>query len=73
MPQSGGLNGWVGGCAVFPEERGFLQPLGIPRNRDPGTARAGISFLLCQFPGLVGAFGVAVGADWHRFICQACL
>lgn len=40
---------------------------------DPGVARAGISFLLCQFLGLVGALGVAVGADWHRFICWACL
>lgn len=40
---------------------------------DPGVARAGISFLLCQFLGLVGALGAAVGADWHRFICWACL
>lgn len=61
MVQHGGLNGWVGVCAVFLEGRGFLQPPSIPRNRDPGVARAGISFLLCQFPCLVGAFGVAAG------------
>lgn len=73
MPQRGGLNRREGGSAIFPEGRGLPQPPGIQRNRDPSVARAGISFLLCQFPGLVGAFGVAVGADWHRFICQACL